>query len=93
MSDRMKEPLVIDALKMALFRRKISTNILLHSDRGSQYASENFQQLLNDNHIEWSYECLDNTAMESFFHSLKTECVHHERYLTRDEEKNLFLIT
>lgn len=91
MSDRMKESLVIDALKMALFRRKINTNMLLHSDRGSQYASENFQQLLNDNHIECSMsrkgDCWDNAAMESFFHSLKTECVHHEKYLTRDEAK------
>jgi transposase InsO family protein len=91
MSGRMKESLVIDALKMALFRRKINTNVLLHSDRGSQYASDNFQQLLNDNHIECSMSrkgnCWDNAAMESFFHSLKTECVHHERYLTRDEAK------
>jgi len=91
MSGRMKESLVIDALKMALFRRKINANILFHSDRGSQYASENFQQLLNDNRIECSMSrrgnCWDNAAMESFFHSLKTECVYHERYLTRDEAK------
>lgn len=91
MSDRMKESLVIDALKMALFRRKISSNALLHSDRGSQYASENFQQLLKDNHIECSMSrkgnCWDNAVIESFFHSLKTECVYHERYLTRAEAK------
>lgn len=91
MSHRMKESLVIDALKMALFRRKVSSNLLLHSDRGSQYASDNFQQLLRDNNIECSMsrkgDCWDNAAMESFFHSLKTECVYHERYLTRDEAK------
>lgn len=91
MSHRMKESLVIDALKMALFRRKMSSNLLLHSDRGSQYASDNFQQLLRDNNIECSMsrkgDCWDNAAIESFFHSLKTECVYHERYLTRDEAK------
>lgn len=91
MSDRMKETLVMDALNMALFKRKIASNALLHSDRGSQYASENFQQLLRDNRIECSMsrsgDCWDNAAMESFFHTLKTECVHHERYLTRDEAK------
>ena len=91
MSDRMKETLVIDALNMALFKRKIASTALLHSDRGSQYASENYQQLLRDNRIECSMsrsgDCWDNAAMESFFHTLKTECVHHERYLTRDEAK------
>lgn len=91
MSDRMKESLVIDALKMALFRRKINSNLLLHSDRGSQYASDNFQHLLRDNHIQCSMsrkgDCWDNAAMESFFHTLKTECVYHEKYLTRIEAK------
>lgn len=92
MSHRMKEALVTDALKMALFRRKIKSAVLLHSDRGSQYAAENFQQLLRDNHVQCSMsrrgDCWDNAAMESFFHSLKTECVYHERYLTRDHAKN-----
>lgn len=91
MSDRMKETLVMDALKMALLRRKISPNALLHSDRGSQYASDNFQNLLNTNGIKCSMSrkgnCWDNAAMESFFHSLKTECIYHEKYLTRDEAK------
>lgn len=91
MSDRLKESLVIDALKMALFRRKINSNLLIHSDRGSQYASDNFQRLLLDNRIECSMSrkgnYWDNAAMESFFHSLKTECVYHERYQTRDEAK------
>ena len=91
MSHRMKESLVMDALKMALFRRKINSSLLLHSDRGSQYASDNFQALLRDNNIECSMsrkgDCWDNAAMESFFHSLKTECVYHEKYLTREEAK------
>lgn len=91
MSHRLKESIVLDALRMALFRRKISSKLLLHSDRGSQYASDNFQQLLRENGIECSMSrkgnCWDNAAMESFFHSLKTECVHHERYQTHDEAK------
>ena len=91
MSDRMKESLVLDALKMTLFRRKIISKAIFHSDRGSQYASDNFQQLLRDNAIECSMsrkgDCWDNAAMESFFHTLKTECVHHERYLTREDAK------
>jgi transposase InsO family protein len=91
MSDRMKDQLVTDALKMALFRRKVRSDLLLHSDRGSQYASDNMQQLLRQNNILCSMSrkgnCWDNAVAESFFHSLKTECVYHERYLTRDDAK------
>jgi putative transposase len=60
---------------------------------GSQYASENFQQLLREHKINCSMSrkgnCWDNAAMESFFHSLKTECVHHERFQTRDDAKKI----
>ena len=91
MSDRLKESLVVNALNMALLQREIGAKLLLHSDRGSQYASENFQQLLNRHGIQCSMsrkgDCWDNAAMESFFHTLKTECVYHERYQTRDEAK------
>jgi putative transposase len=91
MSHRMKDSLVINALNMALLRRKISGQLLLHSDRGSQYASDNFQQVLNHHGILCSMsrkgDCWDNAAMESFFHTLKTECVYHERYQTREEAK------
>jgi transposase InsO family protein len=91
MSDRLKESLVIDSLKMALFRRKVKFGLLLHSDRGSQYAADNFQQLLRDNNIKCSMSrkgnCWDNSAMESFFHSLKIECVFHEKYKNREEAK------
>lgn len=71
MSHRMKESLVIDALKMALFRHKINASMLLHTDRGSQYASENFQQALQENGIMCSMSrkgnCWDNAAMEASF--------------------------
>ena len=91
MSNRLKESLVIKALNMALLGRKTSGGLLLHSDRGSQYASDNFQRLLNNHGILCSMsrkgDCWDNAAMESFFHTLKTECVYHERYQTREEAK------
>ncbi len=89
---RMKENLVINALKMALLKRKTKGNLLLHSDRGSQYAASAYQSLLLKHGIQCSMSrkgnCWDNSAMESFFHSLKTEHVHHEHYITREEAKN-----
>ncbi len=92
MDARMKEDIVINALKMALFKRKINSNLLLHSDRGSQYAASAYQSLLDKYGIQCSMSrkgnCWDNSAMESFFHSLKIEHVHHERYTTREEAKN-----
>lgn len=91
MSNRMKDDLVISALRMALFQRKVPTGLLLHSDRGSQYAANGLQKMLLQNGIQCSMsrkgDCWDNAAMESFFHTLKTECVHHERYQTRDVAK------
>lgn len=91
MSERMKDELVLEALRMALFQRKIHANLLLHSDRGSQYASDGVQRVLRQHGIQCSMSrkgnCWDNAAMESFFHSMKTECVHHEKYQTRDEAK------
>lgn len=93
MSNRLQELLVIDAMRMALFRRKVKSSLLLHSDRGSQYASDNFQKLLRENDINCSMSrkgnCWDNAAMESFFHSLKTECVNHENFKTRDDAKKI----
>jgi transposase InsO family protein len=91
MSARMKDELVLEALRMALFHRKIQANLLLHSDRGSQYTSDAVQQVLKQHDIQCSMSrkgnCWDNATMESFFHSMKTECVHHENYQTRDEAK------
>ena len=91
MSSHMKESLVLDALRMALFNRKVNSGLLLHSDRGVQYASHSYQALLTQNNIQCSMSrkgnCWDNAAMESFFHTLKTECVHHEKYETRDQAK------
>jgi putative transposase len=91
MSSSMTAQLVTDALLMALWRRGTPEQLLHHSDQGSQYQSEQFQRLLNDHGITCSMsrqgDVWDNSAMESFFSSLKTERVNRKQYHTRDEAK------
>ena len=81
---------VVDALEMAVARRpEGSSDLVAHSDRGSQYASEHYQRRLEEERIVCSMSrrgnCWDNAPMESFFASLKKELVHDENYTTRDE--------
>lgn len=87
MSDRMQTYLVMDALRMALGRR-CPDLLLHHSDRGSQYASQAYRELLQEHNITCSMSrkanCWDNAMMESFFATLKKERVHHEVYSTRE---------
>jgi putative transposase len=89
MGPRMTSRLVVDALAMAVQRRLPDAELLAHSDRGSQYASEHYQRLLAGHGITCSMsrraDCWDNSPMESFFASLKKELVHHEDYQTREE--------
>ncbi len=84
--------LVMDALMMALWRCGRATTLLHHSDQGSQYTSEQFQQLLGDNGITCSMSrsgnVWDNAAMESFFSSLKTVRTVRKVYRTRDEARS-----
>lgn len=91
MDATMTSRLVVDALGMAVLRRLPGSELVAHSDRGSQYASEHYQQLLNKEGIRCSMsgrgDCWDNAPMESFFASLKKELVHHENYATREEAK------
>ena len=91
MSATMTRQLVIDALRMAWFRRKPRPGLIHHSDRGSQYCSHDYQQLLKDYGMQTSMSrkgnCWDNAPMESFFNSLKNECTHPARYTTREEAK------
>ena len=88
MSAGMTAQLVTDALMMALWRRGKPESLMHHSDRGSQYTSESFQRLLNDLGITCSMSrsgnVWDNSAMESFFSSLKTERTAQKVYRTRD---------
>ncbi|MBP6103506.1 MAG: IS3 family transposase [Gammaproteobacteria bacterium] len=77
--DRLTTSLVIEALEMALWRRKFPKGVLVHSDRGSQYCSHIYQALLQEKGLICSMrragECWDNAAMESFYHSLKIELI------------------
>jgi putative transposase len=91
MSATMTAQLVTDALVMAVWRRGKPDALLHHSDRGSQYTSEQFQTLLKDHGIDCSMSragnVWDNAAMESFFSSLKTERTNRMIYRTRAEAK------
>jgi putative transposase len=91
MHDQMKAQLVTDALTMALWRRGKPRELLHHSDQGSQYTSEQFQRLLAEQGITCSMsragEVWDNSAMESFFSTFKTERIRGRVYSTREEAK------
>jgi putative transposase len=91
MSAAMTAQFVTDALMMAIWRRGKPQALLHHSDRGSQYTSEQFQRLMADQGITCSMSrsgnCWDNAAMESFFSSLKTERTARKTYRTRDEAR------
>ena len=91
MSAEMTAQLVTDALVMAIWRRGKPDALLHHSDRGSQYTSEQFQRLMADNGVACSMSrsgnVWDNAAMESFFSSLKTERIGGKTYRSRDEAR------
>ncbi len=88
LKSRMTKDLIINALQMAIWRRRPSPGLLFHSDRGSQYCSNDFQQFLKANRMTSSMSrkgnCWDNSVAESFFGSLKTERVFDSLYLTRE---------
>ena len=77
MSRKNDSKLVIDCLEDVLNRHKLEKGCIIHSDRGSTYASKDYQDLLDKNNIVCSMsrkgDCWDNAAMESFFGKLKTE--------------------
>lgn len=87
MDTTMRVSIVNDALTMAIKRRNPPTGLLWHTDRGSQYASYEHKDLLQQHGITQSMSqkgnCWDNAVAESFFHSLKTELVYHEIFETR----------
>ena len=91
MSASMAAQLVTDALTMAIWRRGKPEALLHHSDRGSQYTSEQFQRLLADHGIICSMSrsgnVWDNAVLESFFSSLKTERAARKTYRTRNEAR------
>jgi len=91
MSDRLKKEIVLIALTQALGRREVTGSLLHHSDKGCQYTSMAFRDLLEERGILCSMSgtgnCYDNAVAESFFHTLKTEHIYFEEYKTREEAK------
>jgi len=91
MGEHNDEVLVSLALDMALVRRDPPAQMLLHSDQGSPYTSLGYQRKLQERQIVVSMsnvgECYDNAAMESFFSTLKGECVDRTRFSTRQEAR------
>jgi transposase InsO family protein len=95
MSERNNRTLVCDALLMALWRRKHPKKVIVHSDQGSTYASNDYQALLKKRKLICSMSrrgnCWDNAVAESFYGSLKNEWVNWEDYKTRDQaRKSIF---
>ena len=93
MSERMTADLVCNALQMALWRRRMPKKVIVHSDRGSQYCSTPYRELLSKHELRCSMSakgnCYDNACAESFFHSLKVEVVHGEPVVTRKELRRI----
>lgn len=87
----MSRQLVCDALMMALLRRRFPRGVLFHSDRGSQYCSDDYQKMLKAYGFICSMSrkgnCWDNSVAESFFHTIKTELIYTKRYATREIAK------
>jgi len=87
----MDENLVIKPLEKAIRDRQPGGELILHSDRGSQYASQRLRQILKENNITQSMSskgnCYDNAPVESFFSTLKRELIYRESYKTREEAK------
>ena len=93
MSHLLKAELVVNALQMALDHRQPQPGLIMHTDRGSQYVSDHYLQLLHHFGIQPSMSrkgnCWDNAVAESFFHTLKTECVYLETFETRVQAQDI----
>jgi len=91
MADHLRAELCVSALSMAIERRRPGPGLLHHSDRGVQYACEAYRSFLDGHGIEPSMsrtgDCYDNAVMESFFGTLKTELIYHEKYQTRAQAR------
>ena len=91
MHSRMQTSLALNALLMAVWRRKPTEKVIIHSDQGSQFTSHEWREFLNDHNLEASMSrrgnCYDNAVAESFFHLLKTERIRRKTYKTRQEAR------
>ena len=95
LSSRLTASLVTSAMNRAISWRKPDEGLILHSDRGSQYASDDFVELAKEHRFQRSMgrtgSCYDNAVTESFFHTLKTEHINFYRYETRlDARTSIF---
>ena len=91
MDDHLRADLPLAALKMAISAQRPGAGLIHHSDRGVQYASADYRKVTQSAGFQVSMsrkaDCYDNAPMESFFHTLKTELVHHQQYATREQAK------
>jgi len=91
MSERLTKELTIDAFEQAVSHRELSSAVIFHSDRGSQFACTEFRELLAKRNMIQSMsragDCYDNAITESFFGTLKTELIYFEEYCSRDEAR------
>ena len=82
--ERINAKLVTDALRYALRHRDYPAGVIVHTDRGSQYCSKAYQTLIKSYQLKPSMSgkgnCYDNAACESFFHTLKVECVYQQAF-------------
>ncbi len=89
MADHLRADLPLAALRMAISAQRPGAGLIHHSDRGVQYASADYRKLMQSAGLRASMsrkgDCYDNAPMQSFFHTLKTELVHHRHYATRAE--------
>ena len=91
MDKTIADTLTRSALTQAILRRNPPKGLICHTDRGSQYAGNDFKALLANHEFIGSMskkgDCWDNAVAESFFHTLKVELVHRMRFKTREEAK------
>lgn len=91
MQSRIKKELVLDALLMAVWRRRPKGTVTVHTDQGSQYTSHDWQDFLSDHNLQASMSrrgnCHDNAVAESFFQLLKRERIKRHIYATRSDAR------
>jgi transposase InsO family protein len=89
LGSRLTKDLVIESLRMAQATKRPDPGLIHHSDRGKQYCSISFAELLDKFHMKASMSrkgnCYDNAPMESFWGTMKNELVYHQHYLTREQ--------
>jgi putative transposase len=91
MDKTIADTLTTQAMRQAILRRSPTKGLICHTDRGSQYAGNDFKAILAQNEFVGSMskkgDCWDNAVAESFFHTLKVELIHRNKFRTREEAK------